>query len=61
MNSIKMIIFFCLKSLQIENYGIPADLSLSPRESVQLYDTMVEVWNEWPRAQVGIQICGQNI
>ncbi|XP_047932164.2 probable ATP-dependent RNA helicase DDX60 isoform X2 [Anser cygnoides] len=35
----------------IENYGIPADLSLSPRESVQLYDTMVEVWNEWPRAQ----------
>ncbi|XP_035408525.1 probable ATP-dependent RNA helicase DDX60 isoform X2 [Cygnus atratus] len=36
---------------EIENYGIPADLSLSPRESVQLYDTMVEVWKEWPRAQ----------
>uniref|UniRef100_A0A8B9QQY5 DExD/H-box helicase 60 n=1 Tax=Anas platyrhynchos TaxID=8839 RepID=A0A8B9QQY5_ANAPL len=35
----------------IENYGIPADLSLSPKESVQLYDTMVEVWKEWPRAQ----------
>uniref|UniRef100_A0A8B9U4Y1 Helicase ATP-binding domain-containing protein n=1 Tax=Anas zonorhyncha TaxID=75864 RepID=A0A8B9U4Y1_9AVES len=35
----------------IENYGIPADLSLSPKESVQLYDTMVEVWKEWPRAR----------
>lgn len=56
-----MIIFFCLNSFQIENYGIPADLSLSPKESVQLYDTMVEVWKEWPRAQVGIQICAQNI
>ncbi|XP_048797846.1 probable ATP-dependent RNA helicase DDX60 isoform X3 [Lagopus muta] len=35
----------------IENYGIPSDLSLSPRESVQLYDTMVKVWQKWPRAQ----------
>ncbi|NXG59550.1 DDX60 helicase, partial [Hemiprocne comata] len=35
----------------IENYGIPSDLSLSPRESIQLYDTMVNVWQEWPRAQ----------
>ncbi|KAK2542792.1 Ddx60 [Columba livia] len=35
----------------IENYGIPSDLSLSPRESIQLYDTMVKVWQEWPRAQ----------
>ncbi|KAM6401302.1 putative ATP-dependent RNA helicase DDX60 isoform 2-T2 [Pluvialis apricaria] len=35
----------------IENYGIPSDLSLSPRESIQLYDTMVKVWQEWPRAK----------
>ncbi|NXT17817.1 DDX60 helicase, partial [Syrrhaptes paradoxus] len=35
----------------IENYGIPSDLSLSPRESIQLYDTMVKIWQEWPRAQ----------
>ncbi|NWX46476.1 DDX60 helicase, partial [Steatornis caripensis] len=35
----------------IENYGIPSDLSLSPRESIQLYDTMVKVWQDWPRAQ----------
>ncbi|XP_074003466.1 probable ATP-dependent RNA helicase DDX60 [Numenius arquata] len=35
----------------IENYGIPSDLSLSPRESIQLYDTMVKVWPAWPRAQ----------
>ncbi|KFZ51104.1 putative ATP-dependent RNA helicase DDX60, partial [Podiceps cristatus] len=35
----------------IENYGIPSDLSLSPRESIQLYDTMVKVWEKWPRAQ----------
>ncbi|XP_027763996.1 probable ATP-dependent RNA helicase DDX60 [Empidonax traillii] len=35
----------------IENYGIPSDLSMSPRESIQLYDTMVKVWQEWPRAQ----------
>ncbi|XP_062470916.1 probable ATP-dependent RNA helicase DDX60 isoform X2 [Pezoporus occidentalis] len=35
----------------IENYGIPSDLSLSSRESIQLYDTMVKVWREWPRAQ----------
>uniref|UniRef100_A0A8C4JL26 DExD/H-box helicase 60 n=1 Tax=Dromaius novaehollandiae TaxID=8790 RepID=A0A8C4JL26_DRONO len=51
--SLKMIplFFFCLTSLQIESYGIPSDLSLSPRESIQLYDTMVKVWQEWPRAQ----------
>ncbi|NXD80228.1 DDX60 helicase, partial [Halcyon senegalensis] len=35
----------------IENYGIPSDLSLSPRESIQLYDIMVKVWQRWPRAQ----------
>ncbi|NXE90679.1 DDX60 helicase, partial [Menura novaehollandiae] len=35
----------------IENYGIPSDLSLSPRESIQLYDIMVKVWQDWPRAQ----------
>uniref|UniRef100_A0A8B9GPD7 DExD/H-box helicase 60 n=1 Tax=Amazona collaria TaxID=241587 RepID=A0A8B9GPD7_9PSIT len=27
------------------------NLSLSPRESIQLYDTMVKVWQAWPRAQ----------
>ncbi|XP_071412313.1 probable ATP-dependent RNA helicase DDX60 [Pithys albifrons albifrons] len=35
----------------MENYGIPSDLSLSPRESIQLYDTMAKVWQQWPRAQ----------
>ncbi|KAM8808190.1 putative ATP-dependent RNA helicase DDX60 [Eudromia elegans] len=35
----------------IESYGIPSDLSLSPRESIQLYDTMVKIWKQWPRAQ----------
>ncbi|KAM9191810.1 putative ATP-dependent RNA helicase DDX60-like [Dugong dugon] len=35
----------------IEKYGFPCDLTLSPRESIQLYDTMVQVWNTWPRAQ----------
>ncbi|XP_075565812.1 putative ATP-dependent RNA helicase DDX60 isoform X2 [Pelecanus crispus] len=35
----------------IETYGIPSDLSLSPRESIQLYDTMVKVWQKWQRAQ----------
>uniref|UniRef100_A0A8D0HPZ3 DExD/H-box helicase 60 n=1 Tax=Sphenodon punctatus TaxID=8508 RepID=A0A8D0HPZ3_SPHPU len=35
----------------IENYGIPSDIAFSPRESIQLYDTMVKVWQEWPRVQ----------
>ncbi|XP_019376606.1 PREDICTED: probable ATP-dependent RNA helicase DDX60 [Gavialis gangeticus] len=35
----------------IEKYGFPSDLALSPRESLQLYDTMVKVWQNWPRAQ----------
>ncbi|XP_007496206.2 probable ATP-dependent RNA helicase DDX60 isoform X2 [Monodelphis domestica] len=35
----------------IEKYGFPSDLSLSPRESIQLYDTMVQVWKGWPKAQ----------
>uniref|UniRef100_A0A7M4EVL4 DExD/H-box helicase 60 n=1 Tax=Crocodylus porosus TaxID=8502 RepID=A0A7M4EVL4_CROPO len=38
----------------IEKYGIPSDLALSPRESLQLYDTMVKVWRKWPRAQVSV-------
>ncbi|NWV01262.1 DDX60 helicase, partial [Upupa epops] len=33
----------------IENYGFPSDLSLSPRESIQLYDMMAKVWQKWPR------------
>ncbi|NXN96187.1 DDX60 helicase, partial [Rhinopomastus cyanomelas] len=35
----------------IENYGFPSDLSLSPRESIQLYDMMAKVWQKWPRVQ----------
>ncbi|KAL8207250.1 UNVERIFIED_CONTAM: hypothetical protein K2H54_050771 [Gekko kuhli] len=33
----------------IEKYGFPLDLSLSPRESILLYDTMVKVRENWPR------------
>nr|XP_056711038.1 probable ATP-dependent RNA helicase DDX60 [Euleptes europaea] len=32
----------------IEKYGFPLDLSLSPRESILLYDTMVKVRANWP-------------
>ncbi|KAM8971136.1 probable ATP-dependent RNA helicase DDX60 isoform X2 [Sarcophilus harrisii] len=35
----------------IEKYGFPSDLALSPRESIQLYDIMVQVWKTWPKAQ----------
>eukprot|EP00071_Canis_lupus_P023777 XP_013975221.1 probable ATP-dependent RNA helicase DDX60 [Canis lupus familiaris] len=35
----------------IEKYGFPCDLTLSPRETVQLYDTMLQFWESWPRAQ----------
>ncbi|XP_032874857.1 probable ATP-dependent RNA helicase DDX60 [Amblyraja radiata] len=35
----------------IEKYGFPSDLSLSPPESLRLFDTMAEVWTSWPRAQ----------
>ncbi|XP_066243861.1 probable ATP-dependent RNA helicase DDX60 isoform X1 [Saccopteryx leptura] len=35
----------------IERYGFPSDLTLSPRETIQLYDTMFEFWEGWPRAQ----------
>ncbi|XP_006864611.1 PREDICTED: probable ATP-dependent RNA helicase DDX60-like, partial [Chrysochloris asiatica] len=35
----------------IDKYGFPSDLTLSPRESIQLYDTMVQVWKTWPKAQ----------
>ncbi|XP_078069553.1 putative ATP-dependent RNA helicase DDX60 [Mustelus asterias] len=35
----------------IETYGFPSDLSLSPPESLRLYDTMAETWTSWPRAQ----------
>ncbi|XP_074849163.1 putative ATP-dependent RNA helicase DDX60 [Carettochelys insculpta] len=34
----------------IDKYGFPSDLAFSPRESVSLYDTMVKVWENWPRA-----------
>ncbi|EHB11595.1 Putative ATP-dependent RNA helicase DDX60, partial [Heterocephalus glaber] len=36
---------------EIERYGFPADLALSPRESIQLYDTMFQAWKTWPQAQ----------
>ncbi|KAL1773034.1 putative ATP-dependent RNA helicase DDX60, partial [Sigmodon hispidus] len=35
----------------IEKYGFPSDLTLSPQESIQLYDTMLQVWKSWPQAQ----------
>ncbi|XP_006896732.1 PREDICTED: probable ATP-dependent RNA helicase DDX60-like [Elephantulus edwardii] len=35
----------------IEKLGFPSDLTLSPRESIQLYDAMAQVWETWPRAQ----------
>ncbi|XP_077925546.1 putative ATP-dependent RNA helicase DDX60 isoform X3 [Halichoerus grypus] len=35
----------------IEKYGFPSDLTLSPREAIQLYDTMFQFWESWPRAQ----------
>ncbi|XP_075786295.1 putative ATP-dependent RNA helicase DDX60 isoform X2 [Pelodiscus sinensis] len=35
----------------IENYGIPSDIAFSPRESIQLYDMMAKVWQEWPKLQ----------
>lgn len=39
-------------ALQIEKYSFPLDLSLSPRESILLYDTMVKVRESWPRKHV---------
>ncbi|KAG8504607.1 putative ATP-dependent RNA helicase DDX60, partial [Galemys pyrenaicus] len=41
----------------IECYGFPSDLALSPRESLQLYDTMFQSWKSWPRAQ---ELCPEN-
>ncbi|XP_051822653.1 probable ATP-dependent RNA helicase DDX60 [Antechinus flavipes] len=35
----------------IEKYGMPLDLGFSPRESIQLYDAMVQIWPGWPRVQ----------
>ncbi|XP_063314265.1 probable ATP-dependent RNA helicase DDX60 [Pelobates fuscus] len=35
----------------IKKYGIPNDLSFSPRESIRLYDTMVTAWPEWSRVK----------
>ncbi|XP_067324815.1 probable ATP-dependent RNA helicase DDX60 [Anolis sagrei] len=34
----------------LERYGFPLDLSLSPRETVILYDTMVKARRGWPKA-----------
>lgn len=41
----------------IEKYGFPSDLAFSPRESIQLYDTMLQVWKSWPQAQ---NLCPEN-
>uniref|UniRef100_A0A6I8N6V5 DExD/H-box helicase 60 n=1 Tax=Ornithorhynchus anatinus TaxID=9258 RepID=A0A6I8N6V5_ORNAN len=35
----------------IKVHGFPSDLTLSPQESLQLYDMMVSVWEKWPHAQ----------
>ncbi|XP_038611250.1 probable ATP-dependent RNA helicase DDX60 isoform X2 [Tachyglossus aculeatus] len=35
----------------IKEHGFPSDLTLSPHESLQLYDMMVSVWERWPHAQ----------
>uniref|UniRef100_A0A674IA71 DExD/H-box helicase 60 n=1 Tax=Terrapene triunguis TaxID=2587831 RepID=A0A674IA71_9SAUR len=34
----------------IDKYGFPSDMAFSPRESILLYDSMVQVWENWPRA-----------
>ncbi|XP_053114339.1 probable ATP-dependent RNA helicase DDX60 isoform X2 [Hemicordylus capensis] len=34
----------------IKKYGFPVDLVLSPRETIVLYDTMVKVRTNWPKA-----------
>ncbi|XP_048364691.1 probable ATP-dependent RNA helicase DDX60 [Sphaerodactylus townsendi] len=39
-----------LTANHIEKYGIPLDMAFSPRESIQLYDAMLNSWPEWPRA-----------
>ncbi|XP_012372157.2 probable ATP-dependent RNA helicase DDX60 [Octodon degus] len=41
----------------IEKYGFPSDLTLSPRESIQLYDSMFQAWKSWPQAQ---KLCPEN-
>uniref|UniRef100_A0A8C5XE53 DExD/H-box helicase 60 n=1 Tax=Microcebus murinus TaxID=30608 RepID=A0A8C5XE53_MICMU len=46
-----------LTTEHIERYGFPPDLALSPRESVELYDMMRQVWRSWPRAQ---ELCPEN-
>ncbi|ELK37298.1 Putative ATP-dependent RNA helicase DDX60, partial [Myotis davidii] len=46
-----------LTTEHIERYGFPSDLMLSPRETIQLYDTMFEFWESWPRAQ---ELCPEN-
>ncbi|XP_077135589.1 putative ATP-dependent RNA helicase DDX60 [Ranitomeya variabilis] len=35
----------------IKNYGIPKDLTFSPRESIQLYDCMVAAWPKMPNVE----------
>ncbi|XP_075053978.1 putative ATP-dependent RNA helicase DDX60 [Mixophyes fleayi] len=35
----------------MKNYGIPKDLSMSPRESIELYDSMVTAWPTWPNVK----------
>lgn len=36
--------FAALTIDHVKNYGIPKDLTCSPRECIQLYDTMAKVW-----------------
>ncbi|XP_073500355.1 probable ATP-dependent RNA helicase DDX60 isoform X2 [Phyllobates terribilis] len=35
----------------IKNYGIPKDLTFSPRESIQLFDCMVAAWPKMPNVE----------
>ncbi|XP_075053960.1 putative ATP-dependent RNA helicase DDX60 [Mixophyes fleayi] len=35
----------------MKKYGIPQDLTLSPRESIQLYDSMVKAWPTMPNVK----------
>ena len=37
---------------QLRQNGLPGDMALTPRESLQLYDTMISVWPDCESLQV---------
>ena len=43
---IHVVFFLCVPSLllQLKENGFPGDMALTPKESLQLYNTMVEKW-----------------